>query len=340
MKDLFSPYKFINHWNKVGEMVEKKEEIYPITVEISLTNYCNHNCEWCYSKDFKKRVPLSINRTDLFNVLKGLRNFGVKAVLFTGGGEPLQHEDFELILKHTKLLGYKIGVITNGEFLSKYVDVIKETCDFVRVSIDASNARTHKRLHNTNINTFRDILKGLKKLCENKGNLIVGTSFLLHSENYYELLELVDILSILKVDYLHVSPIYLKSLTFSQGILNRMKYILDKVKKLAKSEKLKIIILNNKNIEKLDDFASEKCHACRLSLVIGADGKVYLCSKFLGNQKFQIGDIHTDTLQGILFQQSKMLGKVDLQRCPPCRYKEANSIIDYLVSEKRHGDFI
>ena len=45
----FTPMKLLRHSDKVEAML-RGDVVYPIGVEIDLSNRCNHHCPWCNSQ--------------------------------------------------------------------------------------------------------------------------------------------------------------------------------------------------------------------------------------------------------------------------------------------------
>ena len=76
----------INQWEKTG--ISK-----PITYELDMTNVCNCKCHFCFGFFDQKKYQVSINLNQAKNILKQIKQFGGKAVTFTGGGEPLCNRD-------------------------------------------------------------------------------------------------------------------------------------------------------------------------------------------------------------------------------------------------------
>ena len=70
-----------NNWKKSG----------PELLDISITNYCERNCSFCYRNSSKvgKHMSTSLYR-DIINEAKELKVFQVAL----GGGNPNQHPDF------------------------------------------------------------------------------------------------------------------------------------------------------------------------------------------------------------------------------------------------------
>lgn len=46
MKNEFSSFKILNHLDRLGELADTGD-CYPLTVELDLTNFCNHKCKCC-----------------------------------------------------------------------------------------------------------------------------------------------------------------------------------------------------------------------------------------------------------------------------------------------------
>ena len=81
-------------------------------VEIAPTSYCNANCPWCFFKGISvcKRIKDKV----MLRVIREMHDFGVKAINWTGGGEPTLHPQFELFVCLAAGLGMKQGLFTNG----------------------------------------------------------------------------------------------------------------------------------------------------------------------------------------------------------------------------------
>lgn len=84
----------------------------PILVEIAPVGYCNASCPWCLFKN--KRGTAQIDSFIMLEIIEDLDQLGVKAINWTGGGEPTLHPYFEEIVEKAAHLGLKQGLFTNG----------------------------------------------------------------------------------------------------------------------------------------------------------------------------------------------------------------------------------
>ena len=102
-----------------------------ISTHISPTGACNLNCEYCSVSKRKKHEQLSVETIESY--IKSLIPRGLKAVIFTGGGEPTIHPDWNKIVNRLRLYNLKFGLITNG------IDLWKrnlEMFDWIRISVN------------------------------------------------------------------------------------------------------------------------------------------------------------------------------------------------------------
>ena len=103
-------HKLIYHPEVVTRWL-KGENIYPIELEIGLTNACNHRCIFC-AVDYTGYQPDRIDSKILINNLEILSQKGVKSIIYAGEGEPLLHKEAPDIINQTKHLGIDTAVST------------------------------------------------------------------------------------------------------------------------------------------------------------------------------------------------------------------------------------
>ena len=111
-----------NNWKKSG----------PELLDISITNYCERNCSFCYRNSSKvgKHMSTSLYR-DIINEAKELKVFQVAL----GGGNPNQHPDFVDFLKIARENNIIPSYTTNGDGMtSEILDATKVYCGALAVS--------------------------------------------------------------------------------------------------------------------------------------------------------------------------------------------------------------
>ena len=105
----------------------------PELLDISITNYCERSCSFCYRASSKNGKEMSF--ADYEYILKQARDCGVLQVAL-GGGNPNQHSSFERILEVTR---EKYNIVpsytTNGDGLSdRILAASKKHCGAVAIS--------------------------------------------------------------------------------------------------------------------------------------------------------------------------------------------------------------
>ena len=113
----FTPqHKLLFHTDKITRWL-KGENIYPILVEFDLSNACNHNCNFCNFKYTHNGKILDKNIA--LEIIRELATFGVKAINWTGGGEPLTNPSFCDIARYTVHRHIQQGIFTNGALMTE-----------------------------------------------------------------------------------------------------------------------------------------------------------------------------------------------------------------------------
>ena len=95
----------------------------PVVTHIMLTDVCNHKCAFC---SVQARAGDSLLFDDIISYIDILLQYGLKAVILSGGGNPILYKckntgyGFNEIVESIYKRGLEIGLITNGMPLRKY----------------------------------------------------------------------------------------------------------------------------------------------------------------------------------------------------------------------------
>ena len=121
--DRYSKHKIAWHSNKLQSFTHNKLTA-PIYVLINPLNACNHHCYWCaYHSPDMSQMHLDMEPKDiigidkLYEILDDFVDMGVKAVTYSGGGEPLLHPHAVKYLERTVDNKLDASVITHGQFV-------------------------------------------------------------------------------------------------------------------------------------------------------------------------------------------------------------------------------
>lgn len=103
--------KLLRQTERVSEWVRTGKTT-PVLLEIAPTGYCDAHCPECFFRDKHDR-----DRIDGSAMLRAIKEFaaaGVKAINWTGGGEPTLHPQFKSFVLAANEAGIAQGLFTNS----------------------------------------------------------------------------------------------------------------------------------------------------------------------------------------------------------------------------------
>lgn len=354
-KLMFHPTR-VSQWLEAKDEWEKLKKVYPIYVEISPYGGCNHRCTFC-GLDYMGYANIGLEYSTLKNALTNMAENGVKSVMFAGEGEPLLFKDLDLIIEHCSKVGIDSSLTTNFVPLNKKnIEKVMENSSWVKISLNAGTAETYAEIHQTKEVDFERVMNNIKYAMEYKrqNNLscTLGVQTLLLPENKDEMLLLAQTCKELGVDYMVVKPysqhLYSETTKYADIDYSKMMDIGNDLEKLN-DDKFHVVFRANtmkKYVEKKQSY--DKCHSTPFFWgYIAADGKVFGCSAYLGEDKFCYGNIYENTFQEIWESDKRkksyeyIKNELDIKNCRVnCRMDEVNRYLWSLKNPNPHVNFI
>ena len=114
-------HKFFAHQEVMAKLRNGQGQ--PVVTHVMLTDVCNHSCAFC---SVQARAGDSLPFDDVMAYLDILQRYGLKAVILSGGGNPILYRckatgsNFNDVVAAVHARGLEIGLITNGMPLRKY----------------------------------------------------------------------------------------------------------------------------------------------------------------------------------------------------------------------------
>jgi GTP 3',8-cyclase len=203
----FSIDKLDFHRDRLMELLEGKD-VFPITVEMNLTNVCNIKCGWCSEKPWRTKYPTSALHWQVAaRAIEDMARCGVRSVTFEGSGEPTFHPQFENIAM-SDVHGMTLGLITNGLKLSGFSKEVIGRFDYIRVSLDAADPKTYSFVHGCEEENFDRALTGIGQASSlRKERGVIGVSYIITPETIPGMLEAINISRSLGADYIQFKPL-------------------------------------------------------------------------------------------------------------------------------------
>ena len=347
MDSIYSPYKASHHQARI-EQLRRGELIVPTQAQIDITNECNHRCPNCICRFYKKIGLNATYDTSMYipierivKILDELKEVGVPSIEYTGGGEPQCHKDFSTILKETIARGFEWSLVTNGAMsnLSRDLEYFKKA-KWIRISVDASSAKTHSIMHGTSTDDFDKVVQFVKTLVNECPNTIIGVSFLVSPLNYKEIINATEMFKDLGCSNMRFAVIYNpKGMKIYDRIWDKIVELMSKAKKLE-TEKFKVfdlIRLTSNDMITYKRYYSF-CGYQHFTTIIGADQNVYPCCTLRYNEKASLGNLAEQSFKDILFgeKRRKWLKSnylEDVCSNHSCLMDRKNEYIEYLVQE-------
>ena len=135
--------KLLKHLPKL-KRIQNGEHAVPIMIHTMPTHRCQLKCEHCCFRN-RKDVAMDI---DLKTYMRGVYQFwelGVRALEFTGGGEPVLYPEIGYCIDYFHELDMSMGLISNGLALIRIKNQIEKIA-WVRVSLNTLDYRDESEL--------------------------------------------------------------------------------------------------------------------------------------------------------------------------------------------------
>lgn len=341
----FTSDKILNHLDKISEWYKGRNP-FAITMEIDLTNKCNHNCPGCVGGDLSGRKELT--EEEIIKVITELGEIGCKGLIFTGGGEPLCHHYASQAISLAKSRGLDVGLITNGGLLHKVnLKELLINCAWIRISLDAGSPEIHKRVHKTN--TFNNIIKNIKKLTSTKkeieSNCTIGVGYLtgIGTKNPKDMMDFIDTSIDLEVDYAQFRP-FIKPFN-KEDLTDFTPIDFDPFLEKANSTTNVLYSKHKYDSMAMKDIKRQykKCYGHQFASVISATGDMYICCHGRGMPSMIIGNIKNNSIKEIWNSEKRqqVIKNIKLKDCPLlCRADTFNTILWNIKKEKNHINFL
>ncbi len=346
-KQAYSNLKFLHHLERI-KLLEKGGSPPPVFVQWDISNVCNLDCSFCFYKIYPKANLLSdwdekasMPTKLIIKTLKDLKNIGVKAIEWTGGGSVECHLDYKKILKRSGELGFENALVTNGTLLDDEAIKLIKDFEWVRFSIDAATKETYKRIKRRDL--FDKAINNLKKLIKiKKLNNVLGFSFIICPENYQEIYSAGLLAKQLKCDNVRFSLAHTpKKDKIFENIWDEIIRQIKMVKALEKDE-FRVFSFE----DRLEDLAGKRfskfCAFHHFCAVISPTG-MYPCCTLKDMGEFNFGDLNKKSFAEIWWgdKRKKFIESIK-DGCPfACWMTEKNRIVEYLMEKNpKHVNFI
>ncbi|MDP7353884.1 MAG: radical SAM protein [Desulfobacterales bacterium] len=353
-KSLYGNLKFIAFPDHL-KALEEDRLVAPAHIRIKPINACNHDCWYCaYHVDWLKLGELMehkdiIPKEKMFEIIDDIVEMGVKAVTFSGGGEPLMYPHISQCVKIFAEGGVSVAALTNGSNLKgKVADAFAEHADWVRISMDAWDGPSYARARNVKENEFEKVVANIRDFAARKSSCVIGISFIIQQDNSEHIFEFVSMMKDAGVN--HVS---LSGCVVSNSGLEVNEYH-DKIRGAVQEQIRRSLLLECTDFKVVDNYHDlderfdkdyKTCPFLQFKVVIGADCKVYACQDKAYTAEGLLGSLENESFKGFWFSEENKKAMKAVDPSLHCNHhcvadKKIRMILDYVNMDKKNINFV
>jgi len=357
MDNKYNAYKILYHGEALAALAEGRRQA-PIHVRVKPTNTCNHHCDYCsygagslenkgYNRDQIIKAD-QIPWTVMLDFIKDIHKMKIKAVTFSGGGEPLTYPHIVETVTELKKGGTHLSLITNGQLLKGRLAELFADVKWVRVSFDSPVASEYAAQRNISVSAHTEVCDNLAAFATGKsGNCVLGVNFVITKANHARVYQAAGLLKELGVDHVKFSAVVSSQPGYHNEIKEKVLKQLESARQDFATESFAIVNAFQNECGNLSVSRPplSKCYICELCTVLGADSKLYLCHTRAYDSRAMIGDISKTPFRDVWFSSNSSVRRTKLvpfQQCQNiCAYYDRNKTLEHYFSvDLNHVNFL
>lgn len=356
MGNIYSKYKIFHYQDKLDSLPRDVTTVKPpIHIRIKPTNACNHNCWYCAYKSPELQLGQDmvgrdfIPKEKMLEIIEDCVEMGVKAVTFSGGGEPLTYryirEAVESLIRHK----INFASLSNGSRLhGEIAELFAEYASWLRISIDGWSDDSYAKYRGVKVGEFSKVMNNIENFKKLGGKCLLGISLIIDKDNWIHVRNFVGLLKDIGVNTVKVSPCIVSNNGYENDAYHAPFY--GAAKELIATTKRE---LEDPGFEVSDfyhkaetDFTKDYswCPMLQMLPVIGADLNIYPCQDKAYNLKDGLlGNIRNQRFKDWWFSDKNNFFKINpSEACDHhCVANSKNKVIlEYLNIDREHLGFV
>lgn len=353
---LYTKMKVFHYKVKVDSLPKEADSILsPLHIRIKPTNVCGHNCWYCayrashlqLGKDMV--VKDFIPKGKMMEIIDDVAEMGVKAVTFSGGGDPLFYPHILDASKKLARTSVRFAALTNGSRLQGEVaELFAHRGTWLRVSIDGWDDESYARYRSVAAGEFTNVMRNMEEFKRYGGKCYLGVSLIVDRENAPHMYEFIGRLKNIGVSSVKVCP----CIVSNEGKENNAYHlpIFDQVKQFTQKA---IADFSDVSFEIFDSYHTlddkfgkdyDWCPYLQILPVIGADLNVYPCQdKAYNLDEGLIGSIKERRFKDFWFSEADKFFRINPAKVcnHHCVANDKNKmILEYLNADPDHMGFV
>jgi MoaA/NifB/PqqE/SkfB family radical SAM enzyme len=337
------------------DALRDRRVVAPVHVRIKPTNMCNHNCWYCAYRTDDLHLGEDMNERDqiprekMQEIVDDLIAMNVKAVTFSGGGEPLLYKPLPETIERLASAGIRVATLTNGANLKgRVADALAQHATWVRISVDAWDDDSYVASRSAKAGEFTRLLKNMRAFADTGTRCELGVSFIISKDNYRHTAEVCREFRDAGANHIKLAAVVVGN-TVEQNNDYFRAFAAD-----AKPHLNEALALNAPDFQVLDHFHEmsdrfEKpyasCPFLQFLTIIGADLQVYTCQDKAYTAEGLLGSIKERRFRDYWFSDANRTAMQSLNPSTTCRHhcvshRKNLSILEFLDLDPEHGAFV
>jgi Fe-coproporphyrin III synthase len=354
MKDVYTKLKFLRFREQL-DALENGDIVPPVHVRIKPMNPCDHDCWYCaYHVDNLQLGNLmeykdKLSREKMLEIADDLAEIGVKAVTFSGGGEPLIYPHISETVNRLGRSGIKLATLTNGSHLHKDIaEAFARYGTWIRVSIDGWGAESYAKIRNVKLTEFDLVINNMRNFANLNSSCTLGVNYVIDNENYSHVFEFSQLMKDVGVNHLKIMGVLVSNEgtecnDYHGQIRDIVQQQIIKAKGLE-DEKFKIIDHYHEFPERFDkEYVT--CPSLQFLTIIGADSKVYSCHDKAYTELGLLGSIENRRFKDFWYSEENKKRMQEINPSMHCQHHCAEHkrnllLHEYMSVDQNHSEFV
>ena len=279
LHNVYNDFKVFNYPDFIKNIESGNN--YPLHIRIKPINACNQKCYYCSYRNAAQSLGKDMKITDfipypkMMETIDDIIDMKVKAVTFSGGGEPTIYKGFVGVVAKLAKSPVRFAMLTNGVKLKDMIAYLFASYgSWVRISIDGWDRKSYKKYRGAD--NFDTVMENIMNFHSEKCYL--GLNIVVLEDNAEHLYDIVKLVSKSEVKTIKISPCVvhdnLKENIFYHSSLNKI--VDEEIKRIRSDFKIPI---NYTYHDQLCGFEKDYdwCPNIQMQPVIGADQNIYVC---------------------------------------------------------------